>query len=80
MVMAVVSAPERLVQTFEWDGMPGRIVIETIVLENLGARTNLVTVSQFHSPDERDAMLGSDAADGLNRSYAALDALLARIA
>lgn len=28
-----VTPPERLVQTFEWDGMPGYVVVETVTFE-----------------------------------------------
>jgi uncharacterized protein YndB with AHSA1/START domain len=31
-----VIPPERLVQTFEWDGMPGYVTITTATFENLG--------------------------------------------
>ena len=72
-----VTPMERLVQTFEWDGMPGYVAIDTAVFEDLGdGRTRVVTTSLFHTPDERDGMLASGMADGLNRSYAALDDLL----
>jgi uncharacterized protein YndB with AHSA1/START domain len=74
-----VTPPERLVQTFEWDGMPGHVIIEYITLEDLGdGRTKVVNVSQFHTTEERDGMLSSGMETGLNESYAALDALLAR--
>ncbi|MDC3960613.1 SRPBCC family protein [Polyangium jinanense] len=73
-----VSPPERLVQTFEWDGMPGYVVIETMTLEDLGdGRTRLVTTSLFHTTEERDGMLSSGMTTGLEESYRALDALLA---
>jgi uncharacterized protein YndB with AHSA1/START domain/predicted enzyme related to lactoylglutathione lyase len=73
-----VTPPERIVQTFEWDGMPGHVVIETVALEDLGdGRTKVVTVSVFHTADDRDGMLKSGMEKGLNQSYAALDALLA---
>ena len=72
-----VTPMERLVQTFEWDGMPGYVAIDTAVFEDLGdGRTRVVTTSLFHTPDERDGMLASGMADGLNQSYAALDDLL----
>ena len=32
---AEVTPPERVVQTFEWDGMPGHVALETMVLEDL---------------------------------------------
>jgi uncharacterized protein YndB with AHSA1/START domain len=31
-----VVPPARVVQTFEWDGMPGYVCIETVTLEDLG--------------------------------------------
>jgi uncharacterized protein YndB with AHSA1/START domain len=75
-----VIPPERLVMTFEWDGMPGYVVIESVVFEALGKdRTRVVNLSQFFSTEERDGMLASGMEDGLNQSYAALDRLLARL-
>ena len=76
-----VTPPERVVQTFEWDGMPGYVVIETVVLEDLGdGRTRVVNTSLFHTREERDGMLSSGMEQGLNQSYAALDRLLATLA
>lgn len=75
-----VTPPERIVQTFEWDGMPGYVLVETLTLEDLGAgRTRLVTVSLFHTTEERDGMLQSGMEQGLNQSYAALDRVLATL-
>ena len=31
-----VVPPERIVCTFEWDGMPGHVAVETMTLEDLG--------------------------------------------
>lgn len=73
-----VSRPERLVMTFEWDGMPGYVIIENTTFEEAGAdRTKVVTISQFYSTEERDGMLASGMEEGLDESYAALDRLLA---
>lgn len=70
---------ERIVQSFEWDGMPAHVAIDAATFEDLGdGRTKVVTVSQFHTPAERDGMLQSGMAEGLEASYRALDALLAR--
>jgi uncharacterized protein YndB with AHSA1/START domain len=75
-----VTPPERVVQTFEWDGMPAYVIIETAVLEDLGdGRTRLVNTSLFHTTEERDGMLQSGMEGGLNESYAALDRLLAKL-
>jgi uncharacterized protein YndB with AHSA1/START domain len=76
-----VTPPERVVQTFEWDGMPGHVVVETMTLEDLGdGRTRIVTVSLFHTQEERGGMLHSGMEIGLEQSYAALDQVLARLA
>ena len=74
-----VTPPERVVQTFEWDGMPGHVILEDMRLEDLGdGRTRLVTLSLFFTNEERDGMLHSGMETGMNQSYEALDALLAR--
>jgi uncharacterized protein YndB with AHSA1/START domain len=75
-----VTPPERIVQTFEWDGMPGHVAVETMTLEDLGdGRTRIVTLSLFHTTEERDGMLHSGMEQGLNQSYQALDRVLARL-
>lgn len=76
-----VTPPQRLVQTFEWDGMPGHVAVNTLTLEDLGdGRTRVVTVSLFHTTGERDGMLRSGMETGLNQSYAALARLLVTLA
>jgi uncharacterized protein YndB with AHSA1/START domain len=74
-----VTPQERIVQTFEWDGMPAYVIIETMILEDLGdGRTKVLNTSLFHSTEERDGMLQAGMEQGLNESYAALDRLLAK--
>lgn len=68
---------ERIEQTFEWDGMPGHVLVDTATFEDLGdGRTRVVSVSLFHTTEDRDGMLHSGMADGLEQSYAALDRML----
>jgi uncharacterized protein YndB with AHSA1/START domain len=74
-----VTPPERIVQTFEWEGMPGHVSVETAVFEDLGERTKVTTTSIFHTPEERDGMLGSGMEGGLNETYERLDEVLARL-
>ncbi len=72
-----VTPPERLVFTFEWDGMPGYPIVETTTFEDLGdGRTKIVVVSLFYQTEERDGMRQSGMEGGMNESYAALDRLL----
>ncbi len=75
-----VTPPERVVQTFEWDGMPGHVAVETMTLEDLGdGRTKLTTISLFHTAEERDGMLQSGMEVGLEQSYQALDKVLVEL-
>jgi uncharacterized protein YndB with AHSA1/START domain len=74
-----VTPPERIVQTFEWDGMPGYVSLETASFENLGDRTKVTTVTVFYSTEERDGMLGSGMEDGMNQTFQRLDKVLARL-
>lgn len=75
-----VTPPERLVYTFEWDGMPGYVAIDTTTFEDLGdGRTKIVSDTLFHTTEERDGMLNAGMAQGMQESYEALDALLERM-
>jgi uncharacterized protein YndB with AHSA1/START domain len=74
-----VSPPERLVQTFEWDGMPGHVAVTASTFEDLGdGRTKVVTLSLFHTTEERDGMLNTGMEHGQEESYVALERLLAK--
>ena len=75
-----IAPPERIVQTFEWEGMPGHVSVETATFEDLGDRTRVRTVSIFHTTEERDGMIASGMEGGLNETYDRLDGVLARLA
>jgi uncharacterized protein YndB with AHSA1/START domain len=71
---------ERMVLSFEWDGMPGYVIINTMTLEELpNGRTKIVSTSLFHTAAERDGMLSSGMEGGANQSYDALDRVLAAL-
>jgi uncharacterized protein YndB with AHSA1/START domain len=75
-----VAAPERIARTFEWDGMPGHPSVESATFEDLeDGRTRLVSVVSFFTREERDGMLSTGMQEGMDQSYAALDALLASV-
>ena len=75
-----ITPGERVVQTFEWDGMPAHPCRETMEYIDLGdGRTKLVGTSIFFTQQERDGMLQHGMEGGMNQSHAALDALLERI-
>jgi uncharacterized protein YndB with AHSA1/START domain len=75
-----VTPQDRVSMTFEWDGMPGYPVVNTTDFQDLGdGRTKVVTTMMFYTPEERDGMVKSGMETGMNQSYAALDAMLARM-
>lgn len=76
-----ITPKERIVHSFEWDGMPAHVCIETTEFHDLGdGRTKIVVTSLFHTQEERDGMYASGMESGVSASYAALDELLARTA
>lgn len=72
-----VQAPERVVRTFEWEGLPGHISVETLRLEDLGGRTRMTVTSAFDSVEDRDGMLQSGMERGASESYDRLAEYLA---
>ncbi len=70
--------PQRIVQTFTWEGMPEGVALETLTFEDLGdGRTRLHAQSLVESFEARDGWLGSGMEVGVDEGYAKLDALLA---
>ena len=72
-----VTPPTRFVRSFEWDGMPAHVTIETVTLEDLGDEgTRIVIVMQMHTPEERDGFLQSGMQQGMDAAFAQLDGLI----
>jgi uncharacterized protein YndB with AHSA1/START domain len=70
--------PDRIVQTFTWEGMPDGVALETLTFEDLGGgRTRLHAQSLVDSFADRDAWLASGMETGVDQGYAKLDTLLA---
>ena len=70
--------PDRIVQTFTWEGEPDGVALETLVFEDLGnGRTRLHAQSLTDSFEGRDAWLASGMQTGVDEGYAKLDQLLA---
>lgn len=71
-------APNRIVQTFTFEGFPEQVALETLVLEDLGnGRTRLSTQSLVDDFDARDAFVASGMEEGVREGYERLDELLA---
>lgn len=78
-VIHEVAAPERVIQTSEFDTMPerGHVVLESILFESLpGNRTKLTFHEVCRSVADRDAMVMSGMDSGLEQGFKRLDNLL----
>jgi uncharacterized protein YndB with AHSA1/START domain len=64
-----IVRPERIVQTFEYEGMPGHISVDTMVFEDLGGRTRIVGTTLFASVEDRDGMIQSGMEEGATELY-----------
>ncbi len=69
--------PERIVQTFEYEGAPGHVSLEILELTEVDGRTRLSSTSVFSSVEDRDAMVASGMEYGVRESNERLDELLA---
>jgi uncharacterized protein YndB with AHSA1/START domain len=77
-----VTAPERIIQTFEFEGLPqrGHVTLDCMTFETLpGNRTRVTTHSVCRSQSDRDAMMSSGMETGVNEGYAKLDELLSKM-
>lgn len=71
-----ITAPERIVYTFEWEGMPGHVLLETITFEEKDGKTLMTDSSIFQSVADRDGMLSSGMEGGAKESMDRLAALV----
>ena len=72
-----VREPDRIVQTFTYEGGEDGVSLETLTLEELpGGRTRLTGVSVVDSIELRDLILSSGMEVGVNEGYEKLDELL----
>jgi uncharacterized protein YndB with AHSA1/START domain len=72
-------SPEGIVQTFEFEGVPGHVKLDTTTLEDGGGTTLVRTVSAFPSVADRDAMVASGMERGAHDSDERLEELLAKL-
>jgi uncharacterized protein YndB with AHSA1/START domain len=69
--------PDRIVQTFTFEGQPDGVALETLWFEDLGnGRSRLRTQSLVDSFESRDAWLASGMEAGVNEGYAKLQEML----
>jgi uncharacterized protein YndB with AHSA1/START domain len=59
-----VVPPERLAYTFEFEAMPGHVLLETILFEEVDGKTKLTSTSLFETLEDLEGMLQSGAENG----------------
>ena len=70
-------SPDRLIQTFEFEGFAGHVSLDSMTLEELpGNRTRITVQSVFQSVSDRDGMIQSGMERGVNEGYERLDEIL----
>jgi uncharacterized protein YndB with AHSA1/START domain len=57
-------SPERIIDTWEWEGMPGHVLLETITFEEFEGMTKLTNISVFQSIEDRDSMYRAGMVEG----------------
>ena len=73
--------PDRMTQTFEFEGAAGHVSLDRVIFEDLGnGRTMIRTHSVHQSIEARDAMVQAGMAEGLNEGFDRLDELIDRLA
>lgn len=75
-------SPERVIQTFEWEGLPekGHVILETTRFVELPNNRTKMTIQQvFQTVADRDGMVASGQKGGMEESHQRLDELLAKL-
>ncbi len=75
-----MPSPEGIVRTFEFEGKPGHVCLETLTFEERGGKTVACTNSVYQSVEDRDGMIRSGMEEGLDDTLDRLDELIARLA
>jgi uncharacterized protein YndB with AHSA1/START domain len=71
-----IVRPERITWTFEFEGMPGHVSVETMTLEEHDGKTTFTSTSVFDSVEDRNGMLESGMESGAAETMERLDEYL----
>ncbi|GAA3158951.1 SRPBCC family protein [Planomonospora alba] len=72
-------SPDLTVQTFEFEGTPGHVCLESMTMEERDGRTLVRALSVFQSVEDRDGMIASGMEQGVREGDEKLEALLAEL-
>jgi uncharacterized protein YndB with AHSA1/START domain len=71
-----IASPERIVFTFEFEGMPGHVLLETVTLQEHDGKTTVNDSSIFQTVEDRDGMIQSGMESGAAESWDRFETLL----
>lgn len=71
--------PTRITWTFEFEGMPGHISLETVTLDEHDGKTDMTAKSVHQSVEDRDGNLAGGMAEGVKETYDRLAELLEKL-
>ena len=74
------QTPDQMIQTFEFEGVPGHVSFSELRLEERDGKTIAHTHVVFMSVEDRDGMVGSGMQYGVTEGFERLDELFARLA
>ena len=73
-------AVDNMIQTFEFDGAPGHVSLDSQKIVDIGSgRSRVTSHSVFQSVADRDAMVEAGMSEGVEEGYNRLDELLQKI-
>jgi uncharacterized protein YndB with AHSA1/START domain len=72
-----ITAPDGFVCTFEYEGVPGHVLLETVTLEEVDGKTTMTEQSVFQSVADRDGMVAAGMESGAVEMMDRLEELLA---
>jgi uncharacterized protein YndB with AHSA1/START domain len=75
-----ILRPARIVRTFEFDGAPGHVSVETLTLDAHEGKTRLTVTALYASVEDRDAMAQSGMEAGVRESWDRLEEYLRTMA
>jgi uncharacterized protein YndB with AHSA1/START domain len=73
-------SPDRMVQTFEFEGAPGHVSLDSLAMEERNGRTIVRIRSVHQSVEARDAMVAGGMEQGMIEGFERLDELIGHLA
>jgi len=73
------QTPDGMLQTFEFEGSPGNVSLESLDFEEKDGKTVIRNHSVYQSVQARDAMIESGMEGGVNEGFDRLDELISKL-